>query len=185
MSNKKLFWQSLNSEYALDTRWLKVRKEVVKLPSGKILDDFYVVDSGELVAILAIDNDNNVILVKQYRHAINNVTVDLPGGGVEIGEQLIDAARRELAEETGLISGHLEKILTYYPDSGRTACIKHIFVASELTEDRDSAYSQDENENISLILMPLKEVLAGMKSGKLKEATLRVGVCAYLNRYEK
>lgn len=182
MDNKELFWKSLGSEYALDTKWLRVRKEVVELPSGKILDDFYTVEGSELVAILAIDKNDNVILVRQYRHAVKDVTVDLPGGGVKKGEQLIEAAKRELAEETGMIAGHLEKLLTYYPDSGKTACVKYIFFASDLKKDTENLHSQDDSEDIRLILMPLKEVFGGIKTGELKEATLHIGVSAYLNQ---
>ena len=181
MEEKKLFWKSLGSEYALDSRWFKVKKETVELPSGKILDDFYTVEGGELIAILAVDRDDSVFLVKQYRHAVRDVTIDLPGGGVEKGEQPIDAAKRELAEETGMLANRMEKLLTYYPDSGRTACIKHIFLATELTEDTGNSYSQDESENIRLIRMPLEELLEKMKNREMKEATLCVGVSAYLN----
>ncbi|MGB4834335.1 MAG: NUDIX hydrolase [Candidatus Moraniibacteriota bacterium] len=184
MEDKKLFWKSLGSEHALDTRWLKVKKETVELPNGKILDDFYTVEGGELIAILAVDRDSNVFLVKQYRHAVGDVTIDLPGGGVEKGEQPIDAARRELAEETGMLANHMEKLLTYYPDSGRTTCTKHIFLATELKEDTGNSYSQDESENIRLIRMSLEELLEKMKSGEMKEATLHVGVSSYLSRSE-
>lgn len=184
MDDKNLFWKSLSSEYVFDTKWFKVKKEVVKLPTGKVLNDYYVVEGEELIAILAIDSNNNVLLVKQYRHAIGEVTIDLPGGGIEKNEQLIDAAKRELAEETGMIAGHLEKLLTYYPDPGRTACLKHIFFASDLKKDVENLYSQDDSEDISLVSMPLKDVLKGMKSGELKEATLHIGISAYLIRHE-
>lgn len=182
MDEKKLFWEPLKSEYVLDTRWLKVKKETVELPNGKILDDFYTVEGGELIAILAIDKNESVFLVKQYRHAVGDVTIDLPGGSVEKGEQPIEAAKRELAEETGMLAGHMEELLIYYPDSGRTSCIKHIFLATDLKEDIENLYFQDENENICLISMPFKDILRRMKSGELKEATLHVGISAYLNQ---
>jgi 8-oxo-dGTP pyrophosphatase MutT (NUDIX family) len=184
MEDKKLFWKSLGSKYALDTRWLKLKKETVELPNGKILDDFYTVEGGELIAILAIDGDNNVFLVKQYRHAVGDVTIDLPGGGVEKGEQPIDAAKRELAEETGMLADHMEKLLTYYPDSGRTICTKHIFLATELREDKANSHPQDESEDIRLIRISFKDLLGRMKNGEMREATLHVGISAYLNRRE-
>lgn len=182
MENKKLFWKSLNSEYALNTKWLRVRREVVKLPSGKILDDFYTVEGNELVAIFAIDKNDNIVLVKQYRHPIKDVTVDLPGGGVEKGERLIEAAKRELAEETGMTAGHIEKLLTYYPDSGKTACTKHIFYATDLKKNMEHQHPKSNSEETHLILMPFKKVLEGIKSGELKEATLHISVSAYLNQ---
>jgi len=182
MKNKQMFWESLGSNYAFDTKWLKIKKEKVKLPDGKILDDFYVIEGGELIAILAIDENKDVLLVKQYRHAVKDVTIDLPGGGVEKKENPIEAAKRELAEETGIIAGNITKLLTYYPDSGRTACTKHIFLATELKKDTKNIHTQDENEDIRCFRMPLKDVIERMKSNELKEATLHIGVLAYLNK---
>jgi 8-oxo-dGTP pyrophosphatase MutT (NUDIX family) len=181
MKDENLIWKSLETKYALDTRWLKVKKEKIELPNGKILDDFYTVEGGELIAILAINEDNEVFLVKQYRHAVADITIDLPGGGVEKGERPIEAASRELAEETGMIASSFEKLITYYPDSGRTICKKHIFLAKNLKKDEYGQYAQDESEDVRLVRMPLQKVLEEMRNGKMKEATLFVGIFAYLN----
>jgi len=184
MKDEKLVWKLLETGYVLDAKWLKVRKEKVELPNGRVLDDFYVVENGELVAILAIDANDEIFLVKQYRHAIKDVTIDFPGGGVEEGESPTDAARRELAEETGMLADNLEKLVIYYPDSGRTACKKHIFLAKNLRKDAGGSYKQEDNEDIQLLRMPLKEVLEKMRNGDMKEATLLVGMAAYLSKKE-
>ncbi len=182
MKKIKLAWKVLFSEYALKTKWLRVKREKVQLASGKVLDDFYTIEGSNLVAILAIDKDGNLILTKQYRHAIKKVTLDLPGGGIGKEELPIEAARRELAEETGFIAGRLEKLLVYYPDSGRTKCVKYIFFASDLKKDTKNIYSQEESEDICLVRMPFKKALEEIKGGKLREATLYMGVFAYLNQ---
>lgn len=184
MKNKKLFWKSLRSENALDTKWFKVKKEAVQLPTGKILEDFYVMEKEDLVAILAINKNNDIFLVKQYRHAVNEITVDLPGGDIEKGEEPIEAAKRELLEETGIKARHIEKLLTYYPDSGRTRCVKHIFLATNLKEDTKKLHlHKNENEDVQLIKISFTEVLKKIKNGELKEATLLIGISVYLHKY--
>ena len=185
MKNKKMLWETLRTRYVLNTKWLKVRKEKVKLPASKrILDDFYTIEGGMLVAVLAIDKEGGIVLVKQYRHPVKDTTIDLPGGCIEKGERPIDAAKRELAEETGMLSGNIKKLVTYYPDSGRTDCVKHIYLAKKLKKDTGKNYPKDKNESISLLRMPLTKLLRRMKEGKIKEATLFVGITAYLNNYK-
>jgi 8-oxo-dGTP pyrophosphatase MutT (NUDIX family) len=182
MNSKKSFWKSLSSEYVLDTKWLRVKKEVVEIPSGKIINDFYVVEGNELVAILAIDKDKNIMLVEQYRHAVKGVTIDLPGGSVDNGESPLEAAKRELAEEAGIIAGRWEKLLTYYPDSGRTACSKHIFLALDLSRNARDLYAKEDGEDIRLISKSFKNVLEEIRNEELNEPTLLIGIHAYLDR---
>ena len=181
MEKDKRAWKSLETEYPLDNEWLRVRKEKVKLPNGKILDDFYTVENREAVAILAIDSDGRFVLAEQYRHAVNAATIDLPSGRVEEGERPIDAAERELAEETGLAAGSLKELLTYYPDSGKIDCLKHIFLAEDLREIGEGAPDKDENEDIRLVRLSLLEISTKIQLGELKDACLFVALAAYLH----
>ncbi len=170
----------MSSNYVLKTPWLKVKKDKVQLPDGKIIDDFFSIEGNELVAILAVSDNHKILLVKQYRHAVNQETFDLPGGGVNANETPIAAARRELKEETGYSTWQLRKIITYFPDSGKKGDIKHIFLAEGLNQGSKIVNSGEEGEEIvSTKWLPLSEIEGGIARGKFKEATLQLAVLYY------
>jgi len=173
----------LESQYSLNEKWIKVRKEKVKLPSGKILNDFYVVEGNDLVAVLAIDK-GCVLLVRQYRHAVKDVTLDIPGGGVNPKETPINAARRELLEETGFTAGSMEKLAIYYPDSGRTESTKHIYLASQLTRYQPLCASEDDAEEVELVRLPINKLINKIKTGHGIEPTLCLAMLfLFLKKY--
>ena len=79
---------------------MKVRKDAVDLPNGQHIDDFYAITINE-VAIVALDDDGNIILKKEYRHCYGRDLIEIPAGGFERGEEGLEVAKRELLEETG------------------------------------------------------------------------------------
>lgn len=181
MEDDKLAWKTIETEYPLDTKWMKVRKEKVRLPNGQVLDDFYIVDGKESVAVIAIDDAGRLLLAKQYRQAVGKVMSDLPGGCVEDGERPIETAKRELAEETGVLADSFKELLGYYPDSARISCQKHIFLAEGLRRDESGSFANDEAEDVYPVWLPLPEVLEKMRKGELNDAALFVGLAAYFN----
>src|SRR5512138_2341120 len=78
-------WKTLSSKYLFDDKnlWFKVRKEVCQAPDGRIIDPYYVYEFPEWATAVALTEDNKVILVKQYRHAIGEISIELPGGCVD------------------------------------------------------------------------------------------------------
>ncbi len=93
-------WKTTCSQALLDTKWVKVRKDAVDLPNGQHIDDFYAITINE-VAIVALDDDGNIILKKEYRHCYGRDLIEIPAGGFERGEEGLEVAKRELLEETG------------------------------------------------------------------------------------
>src|SRR5215218_10442004 len=101
-------WKVLESEYLFKEPWLTVRKDKCELPNGKIVPSFYVNEYPDWVNAFALTEDGKVIMVKQYRHGIGEVGIELPGGVVEPGESWQKGMERELMEETGYAFEKLE-----------------------------------------------------------------------------
>ena len=95
-------WQIKQSKYLVDDQWLKLRADRCRLPSGKIIEPYYVLEYPDWINVFGITAGNEVVLVRQYRHGIGRVVVELPSGAIEASdENPMEAAKRELLEETG------------------------------------------------------------------------------------
>ena len=117
MTDKPQPWERVSRETILDTRFVKVFNDVVKLPAGNVLDDYTVVSLKTGAIIVATDTEGNLITFYEYKHGIRRVVLTLPGGGVEDGQSPLETASKELLEETGYYSDELElvKVLHEYP----------------------------------------------------------------------
>ncbi|PWK80218.1 NUDIX domain-containing protein [Mucilaginibacter oryzae] len=112
--NKELTWKLLSSSYIHKGPWATLRIDKCEMPSGKIVEDYYVLEYPNWVNAVAITEDNKVLMVKQYRHAAGVVSLEIPGGVVDPGEDAVHAIRRELLEETGYQFDEFELICTVY-----------------------------------------------------------------------
>ena len=97
-------WKTTSSKKLVDTRSVKVRKDAVELPNGQHIEDFYAITINEAAAIVALDDNENIILKKEYRYCYERDLIEVPAGGFEKGEDGLTVAKRELLEETGYIS---------------------------------------------------------------------------------
>jgi ADP-ribose pyrophosphatase len=127
-------------------------------------------------AVVAVDDDGLVLLVRQPRPAVGHNLLELPAGLVDPGERPIDAARRELEEETGFTAQHLEPLVRFYTSPGFSTELIHIFIATGLTE---CAVEQDAEEEIELVRMPLDEAIEQVLSGELSDGKTVAGLLAY------
>src|SRR5258708_37310955 len=111
-----------------------------------------IVEHAPGAAVVAIDAEMHVLLVRQPRPAVNANVLELPAGLVDPGETPIDCARRELQEETGYIAGRLEPLVSFYTSPGFSTELIHIFFATEL---REGTTQHDEEEEIEVVRLPL------------------------------
>ena len=147
-------WKRLGSTTAYKGRVHIVEHEV-ELPDGS--PSRYEVDhsDGKAVAVLFKTKDDEIIVSHQYRFPLDEWIYDLPGGGSPANETLEDGAKREALEEVGLIPNRLEKLMTFYPNPGRSDWTASVFFCDDYTEA--TATETDPSEKVELVKIPIVE----------------------------
>ena len=135
-----------------------------------------VIEHRGAAAMLAFDEDNKVILVKQNRFP-HGYVLEIPAGTLEKKEDPIKCAFRELEEETGYTAKRMTPLITYYPSIGYNAEIIHCFLASGLKKTSD--LKLDEDEILSVVKMDLKKVISMVKTGKIQDSKTICAVLTY------
>ncbi len=160
----------------------KFRMDSCELPSGKPYKA-YVFEFDAWANVVAITKNNEVVLVKQYRHGVQEVLLELPGGVVDDGENPLEGAKRELMEETGYSAGNIIEVGRLYPNPAIQQNTLYCYLATdvELTGEQHL----DDAEEIEVQLVPLEELIEMTRQGKFLHA-LNVAVLfqalAYLKR---
>lgn len=150
-------WKIISSEYLFDDLWFKVRKDICETSDGKIIDPYYVYEFPTWVTVVALTDDNKVIMVKQYRHAIGEVCIELPGGCVDdTDKDLQQAAARELLEETGYEFSGFDYLGKTSANPSTNNNWMHMFLAKGGI--KISQQNLDHNEEIEVILYTIEEV---------------------------
>ncbi len=125
------------------------------------------------VAVLACTDREEILLVKQYRYPIGQVTWEIPAGKLEKGEDPALCAQRELTEETGFMAGHLQKLISFYTAPGFSNEIIHLFLAENLEEKEATP---DPDEIIEYVKLPLAEAYKKIKNGEIIDAKTIIGI---------
>ena len=142
-------------------------------------ENWHFIDRKPGVAVLAITNDNHVVLVKQKRPVVNKTLLEIPAGGIDLKQTLINQAKRELEEETGFRSKNFTKLLELYPSPGYYNEKTTIFLATKLYKGKQHLTTSELKNSLKVLLMPFKKVLANIKSGKIQDAKTVVAVLFY------
>ncbi len=146
-----------------DGRIFRLLYERVRLPSG-LVQEVDLVEHRGAVAIAAREGDGRLVLVRQYRHAVGEWTLELPAGRLEPGEDALDTARRELEEETGLVAGRWSFLRTFVPSPGFCSERIHLFLAEELAPVAGVRRAHDVDEELDVVRLWPGELAAGATS---------------------
>jgi ADP-ribose pyrophosphatase len=143
-----------------------LRDDTVELPDGRITNR-EIVEHADVVAIVALDENDNVLLVKQYRKPVEKEMLEIPAGGVESGENPEESAVRELQEETGYLPNSITQIGGVYASPGYCNEFLYLYLATDLVPNK---LEGDDDEHIELIRMPLSEIPQMISSGQICDA---------------
>ncbi|MGI8552219.1 MAG: NUDIX hydrolase [Dehalococcoidia bacterium] len=128
------------------------------------------------VAMVPVDADGRIILVRQFRAPAASELLEIPAGGIDEGEAIEAAVQRELQEETGFRAGSIRRLGAFYTAPGYCTEFIHIFRCESLSESRLAA---DEDEQIEVVRWTLEEALAGIASGEIRDAKSVAGLLLY------
>ena len=158
-------WRTLATEPVFEHRWYRLRRDTVELPDGTILDDYFVSVRPEIAVTLALTPADEVVIARQYKHGIGEITLELPGGLVDEGEDPRAAAARELREETGYVCDELTPLARLIHDPAKGSNRVHGFLgrgARLVSEQR-----LDASEQIGVELIPFGEIDRLIRDGSI------------------
>jgi ADP-ribose diphosphatase len=145
--------------------WMEIGEERVGLPDGREVDGFLWIRTRDFVAIVAVTDGDEVILVRSYKHGTRTVSLAVPAGYLESGEEPIAAAKRELQEETGYASGDWVSLGRYVVDGNYGVGAAHIFLARGARRVAEPA--SGDLEEMEVVVGPLEDVTEYLRRGEV------------------
>ena len=172
--------KTLSSRLIYDGRAVRLRVDTVRMPSGRETTR-EIVEHSDCVAIIAIDADDNVLLVNQFRKAVGKELLEIPAGGIEADEDPETTVRRELSEETGYVPQKVERLGGFYSAPGYCTEYLHLYLATDLVPRQLHA---EDTESIRLTRVPVSQIPSLIASGSICDAKSIAGLLTYLE-YKK
>ncbi len=171
----------LESDLVYRGRVWDVRSDRVRYGDGEIVRQ-YVAHTGA-VAIVALDEQGRVLLIQQYRHPIRHRDWELPAGLLDVeGEEPLEAARRELAEEADLVAVHWEPLVSSWTTPGGNDEIIHVFLATGVRPSGAAHDREDEEADIRVEWVSLADAVSAVMEGRMRNGILAIGVLAASQR---
>lgn len=179
MDNEMSKWKVLDREYIIRRPWLTARRDKVELPDGRINEEYYVLEYPDWVNVIAITQEGQFIMEQQYRHGLEINSIELPCGVMEKGEQPLEAAQRELLEETGYGNGEWSKLMTIAPNPSSMNNWTHCFLAVGV--EKIANQSLDATEELTVHLMSEAEVKSLLENDQIYQALMVAPLYKYFH----
>ena len=184
-----LVWEEVSTEHIVQDEWIDFRRSAYRFPDGKVFEPFYSYSRRDYVVIVASDTDGKYLCVRQFRQGIKEVTTEFPAGGIErtdgrqyrprssasASENALEAARRELLEETGYVSDDWTHLLTVPSNATIADNYAHIFMAKYCRKSGEQ--NLDETEFLNVRKYSSDEIEEIISKGDFQQA---VHVMAWL-----
>ena len=183
MTGKKIQkWRTLSSKYLIRRPWLTARRDCVRLPDGRINDEYYLLEYPDWVNVIAVTTEGLFVMIEQYRHGIDEVITELCAGVVEAGEETEAAARRELLEETGYSGGRWRLLNVICQNPSTCNNFTYCYLAEGVT--LTSPQMLDATEDIAVRLMTEREIRNMLLNDGMKQALMATPLWHYLSTKE-
>jgi ADP-ribose pyrophosphatase len=164
--------QTVFSEQIYDGRAIKLRVDTVEKPNGDRTTR-EIVEHSDCVAVVVLDADNNAVMVRQFRKAIDRIILEIPAGGIDNGEQPVDCVRREMQEEIGFIPGKIQRLGGFYSAPGYCNEYLYLYLATQLEPSRLEA---EDTDDIEVVKVPLKQIPDLISSGDICDSKSIAGL---------
>ncbi len=174
----KKSWTLLRSQDISDHRIFRIRHDFYRFEPTGVERDFVVLHSPDWVNVVPITEDGQVVLIRQYRHGLQDVTLEIPGGIIDAGEPPQAAAERELREETGYVAERVRTLGRVVPNPAFQDNCSYMFLAEDcrrLAEPRPDPFEQ-----IEVVLRPLGDIPDLIRRGEINH-TLVINAFAFMD----
>ncbi|WP_257658640.1 NUDIX hydrolase [Parapedobacter lycopersici] len=163
-----MHWKTLSSEYLVRAPWAVLRKDRCQMPNGHIVPEYYVLEYPNWVNMVALTADNQFILIKQYRHGVQQEVLEIPGGVIDPGEDAPNAAVREMLEETGYRFAHIEPLSDLFPNPATSTNKTTSYLLTGGVKVQEQAL--DDQEEIDVVLASPEEVKQLLQENRFGQA---------------
>jgi ADP-ribose pyrophosphatase len=181
---KNLDWKLLSSEYLFNDLWFSVRKDTCETPEGKIISPYYVYEFPNWVTAVALTAENKIVMVRQYRHALGQTIMEIPGGCVDDADDNLEAAvQRELLEETGYSFSSVEYLGKTSANPSTNNNWMYMYLARGGVKVKEQQL--DHGEEIEVHLFSIEEVKQMLKENKIIQSMHVTALLYGLSRLEE
>ena len=168
--------KTLSSQLIYEGRAVRLRVDTVKTADGRKTTR-EIVEHDDCVAIIAVDDEDNLLLVRQFRKPLEKELLEIPAGGIDRGEDAETAVRREMREETGYLPQKIERLGGFYSAPGYCGEYLYLYLASDLTPSQLFA---EDTEGIEVVRVQINQIIDLVTSGNISDAKSIAGLLTFL-----
>ena len=173
--------KTIFSKFIFEGRAVKLRVDTVQMPDGRQTTR-EIVEHADCIATVVVDEKDNILLVSQYREAVEKELLEIVAGGIDPGEEVEAAVKREIQEETGYLPQQLISLGGYYLAPGYSTEYLHLYLATDLLPSRLVA---EDTEAINIVKVPVSQIRKMLASGKICDSKSIAGLYMYLEYKKK